>query len=374
MTEFLPPHGGQLRHIAERFGIPAASLLDFSANLNPEGPPAAVVTCLRESLRKPSMLVNYPDLDEMELRPSLARYAGVRPENVVAANGFVPLLDTALRVLPIQSCLVPVPAFVEYRRTLERSRVEMIPLLSQGKPFAPGAAFAYDTNELLSGSHRAVLLANPQNPSATLCPRETLIRLVEEANRRNVYVLIDEAFIDYCPEASLAGVIDQFPNLILFRSVTKFFGMAGLRVAYALANTEFARQVRDALAPWTITTLASIAARVAVEDEAYCRRTVDLNHTRRTQLRAGLDRLGVQVYPSIANFLLLRFSESVDSQQCWEQLVREHHIVLRNCANYEGLADGHLRTAIRTEAENDRLLEALAQVLGAVMVLERPHS
>jgi threonine-phosphate decarboxylase len=369
MTEFVPSHGGQLRQVAERFGVPVARLLDFSANLNPEGPPATVLTCLRASLDKPSTLANYPDLEEMELRRSLAQYACVRSENVVAANGFVPLLDAVLRVLPIRSCLVPVPAFVEYRRTLERSRVQMTPCA-----LASGCAFAYDIDDLLSSSHSAVLIANPQNPSGTLCPPEALASLVGKASRRKISVLIDEAFIDYCPEASLARAIDQFPNLIIFRSVTKFFGMAGLRVAYALANAKLVRQMENALAPWTITTLASLATRVAVEDEAYSRCTIALNNKRRSRLHTGIETLGIRVYPSAANFLLLRLPGWVDCQQSWEQLVRVHHIVLRNCANYEGLALGHLRAAIRTDAENDRLLEALAGVLGGnIKLMQKEH-
>ena len=359
MTAFLPPHGGQLRQIAERFGIPAASLVDFSANLNPEGPPSSVIFWLRESLDKPSTLADYPDLEEKELRQALARYAGVRPENVVAANGFVPLLEATLRVLPIRSCLVPVPAFVEYRRTLERCSVEMIPSVLED-----GFAFSYDTKDLLPGHCGAVLLANPQNPSGILCAPERLTHVVEEADRRDVYVLIDEAFIDYCPEASLANAIVRFPNLIILRSVTKFFGVAGLRVAYALANAELAKRIQNALAPWAITTLASLGARVAVEDDAYCRRTIALNNKRRSRLHAGLETLGIRVYPSAANFSLLRLTGSVDCQQTWEQLIRVHYLVLRNCANYEGLAGGHLRTAVRTEAENNHLLDALAEVLG----------
>jgi len=356
MTDFLQLHGGQLGKIAERFGIPLSSLLDFSANINPEGPPLGVVSCVRKSLDTTSTLTDYPDLEEQELRHSLARYAGVRPENVVAANGFVPLLDAVLRVLQIRSCVVPVPAFVEYRKTVERARVTMAPSV-----FAPGSC--YDATLLPANLHDAVLLANPQNPSGTLCPRETLVRIVEKASQQNVYVLIDEAFMEYCQEASLAREIDRFPNLIIFRSVTKFFAMAGLRVGYALTNAELARRIQDALAPWTITTLASLAACVAVEDEAYCRRTIALNNTRRRQLQTGLETMGVHVYPSAANFLLLRLPEFVDCEQVWEQLIRVHRIVLRNCSNYEGLADGHLRTAIRTEAENYLLLEALSQLL-----------
>lgn len=348
-------HGGQLRQIQDRSGIPASVLLDFSANINPEGPPAAVSIALRQALDEPSILTNYPDLDEMELRQSLARYARVRPQNVAVANGFVPLLDAALRVLPVQKCLVPVPAFAEYRKTLERSRVEMIPYI-----LAADSGFSFNTSELFSSFCNAILLANPQNPSGVLCSRETMIQIVEEAAARNIYVLLDEAFIDYCPEMSLVREIDRFPNLLVFRSVTKFFGIAGLRVAYAAANANLCKQIQDAITPWPVTTLASLAAGLAVQDDAYTQRTIALNNERRARVQSAIRELGIHVYPSAANFLLLRLPASIDCPQFWEYMIREHHMVLRNCASYENLDDRHLRAAVRTDSENERLVEALA--------------
>jgi threonine-phosphate decarboxylase len=359
MSEILPPHGGQLRQIADRFGIPLSQILDFSANINPEGPPAAVRSCLRASLDSPTALTHYPDLSEIELKRSLASYVGVRPENIVVANGFVPLLDAVLRTLPIQTCLVPVPAFVEYRRTLERTRVEVVP-----RGLTPGTDFSYDNDDLLTGSHHAVLLANPQNPSGMLTNRETLLRLADEAAARNVYMFLDEAFIDYCPETSLTGEIDRFPNLIVFRSVTKFFGMPGLRVAYAVADVSLSEKLQEAIAPWSITTLASLAANVAVQDEAYATCTIVRNSDRRKRLQTAIEGLGIQVYPSAANYLLLRLPDSIDGEEFWKRLIREHRIVLRNCANYEALASRHFRAAIRNDAQNEQLVEAVAQLLG----------
>jgi threonine-phosphate decarboxylase len=355
MTALAPLHGGQLRQIADRFGIPVSQLFDFSANINPEGPPLAVLSVLRAAVEIPSTLTDYPDLDETELRQSLARYASVRPETIAVANGFVPLLDAALRMLTVRRCLVPVPAFVEYRRVLERCQVEMIaPIL------AADSDFSYNPADLFAKSCEAMLLANPQNPSGVLCTREPMFQIVEEAAARNIYVLLDEAFMDYCPEDSLAGEIDRFPNLIVFRSVTKFFGMAGLRVAYAIANAELSRRLQQAIPPWSVTTLASLAACAAVKDEAYARRAIALNIERRNNLQTAIRTLGFHVYPAAANFLLFQLPGSIDGQHPWEYLIRQHHLVLRNCANYEGLGDGHLRAAVRTSSENERVIEALA--------------
>jgi threonine-phosphate decarboxylase len=358
MSEIPPLHGGQLRQIAERFGIPVSRLLDFSANINPEGPPAPALSCLRASLDNPTTLTHYPDLSEMELKRSLASYAGVRPENVVVANGFVPILDAVLRSLPIQKCLVPMPAFVEYRRTLERARVEVFP-----HGLTPNSDFSYGSDDLLNGPHQAVLLANPQNPSGALTSRDTLLRLAEEAGVRNTYVLLDEAFIDYSPADSLTREINRFPNLIVFRSVTKFFGMPGLRVAYAVANANLSEKLQEAIAPWSITTLASLAAGATVNDKLYASRTIALNNERRKGLQTAIEVLGIRVYPSAANYLLLRLPDSIDGNEFWGRLIREHQLVLRNCANYEMLAARHFRAAVRNDADNERLVEAVTQLL-----------
>lgn len=353
--EFRPLHGGQLHQTADHFGIPVSELLDFSANINPDGPPPAVLSCLREAINSPSMISNYPDLDEFDLRRCIAKYVAIRPESIAIANGFVPLLDAALRTLFIRSCLVPVPAFVEYRRTLERSRLEMMPHILE-----PDSGFSFQADDLLSKSCDAILLANPQNPSGALCRQDELLRLAEEASKRNVFVLLDEAFIDYCPESSMVQEIDRFSNLIVFRSITKFFGMAGLRVAYAAANADLCKQIQQSIAPWSVTSLASRAASVAVQDAPYAREAIRLNKLRREQLQVAMRELGIHVSPSAANFLLLRLPGSIGRQQFWERMIREHHLVLRNCANYEGLTEEFLRTAVRTETENKLLVDALA--------------
>jgi threonine-phosphate decarboxylase len=358
MIELVPLHGGQLRQISERFNIPSSQLIDFSANINPDGPPRAVLSTLRTSLDDISILTAYPDLEQSGLKRSIADYAGVHPNNLVVANGFVPLLESALRTLRVKRCLLPVPAFVEYRRSLARAGVEIEPHI-----LTSDSNFRYDVHALVHGGHDAVLLANPQNPSGVPTTRDILLQFVSECSDRNIAVLLDEAFIDYAPLNSLTLNVEQFTNLIVFRSVTKFHGIPGLRVAYAVANEAMARELNEDLPPWPITTLASCAVTSALADHPFTERTRLHNDLQRTRLSGGLVALGIHTYPSAANFLLLRLPDGASAERLWRHMIVEHHMVLRDCSNYEALPCRHLRTAIRTEEENDKLVVGLAQSL-----------
>lgn len=356
MTELVPLHGGQMQQISKRFNIPSSELIDFSANINPDGPPPGVLSHLRASLEDLSLLTSYPDLEEAHLKQSIADYAGVAPKQLAVANGFIPLLESALRTLKVKRCLLPVPAFVEYRRSLARAGVEIEPHI-----LSPNSNFRYDIDILVHGDHDAVLLANPQNPSGVLATREILLQFVAECAKRTITVLLDEAFIDYAPLESLTWDVEQFTNLIVFRSVTKFHGIPGMRVAYAVANEAIARSLNEALPPWPITTLASCAVASALADRPFVERTLLHNDQRRAYLRAGLDALGIHAYPSAANFLLFQLPEAIAADHFWRHMIVAHHMVLRDCSNYEALPPGHLRIAVRTAEENNKLIGAIAQ-------------
>jgi threonine-phosphate decarboxylase len=358
----LPSHGGQLRQIAARYGVLGEQLLDFSANINPDGPPPSVLVALHHALSDHANLVHYPDLELTELKRVLANRAGVTHDNICVANGFVPLLDAALRSLKIERCLLPVPCFSEYRRSLENSNVSVFPYF-----LLPKNDFRYEldsiTQALLDHSCDAILLANPQNPSGALFEAEPLQQLVEFAAQHNVTVLLDEAFIDYCPAQSLVQTASEQLNLIVFRSVTKFFAVPGLRVAYAVSNASITKNLNRFLAPWPISNFVSDGVCAALEDEAYREESQIINDRRRTWLEHELARLNIFIYPARANFLLLRFSAEVEVRLLWERMIVEEQVVLRSCENFEGLSPRHLRVAVRSEPENSRLIRGLERVL-----------
>jgi threonine-phosphate decarboxylase len=361
MMECTPMHGGQLRKISERFNIPASRLIDFSANINPEGPPPAVLQMLRQCLEDRSTLTSYPDLEEDELKRAVTMYVGVTPQTVAVSNGFVPLLQAALQSLNIKRCLLPVPGFVEYRRILTQMKIRISPHI-----LAPGSSFSYDFDRMLSGNQGAILLANPQNPSGVFTAKASMIEFVSAAAAKNIFILLDEAFIDYIPGESLVDQVEHFSNLIVFRSVTKFFAIPGLRVAYAVAGDSTTRLLNAHLAPWPISTLASRAAGAAFGDHHFADLTRTLNAKRRGDLRAGLEALGVHVYPSAANFLLLRLPGNVQSSSFCQRAILEHHLVLRDCSNYEALSPDHVRAAVRTDRENALLVESVGKILDLV--------
>ena len=356
--ESYPVHGGQLRQIADDFGIPVSDLLDFSANINPDGPPPAVLSTLHASLDDPSTLTDYPDLQQIELKQSISRYAGVSTQNIAIANGFVPLLEATLRTLPIRRCLLPVPAFIEYRKALTRAKIEISPYSLSAE-----SGFNYDPAAMVVGQHDAILFANPQNPSGVCHDCKVIRDLIVRAAERNIYVLLDEAFIDYVPEHSLTTATDHFPNLIVFRSVTKFHGIPGLRVAYVVSNPALSLALAENLSPWPITTLASRAVSAALDDQPYAARSRTTNIERRTALQRELEMLELNPYASAANFVLFQLPSEVDPIAFWQQMIVEHHIVLRACSNYEALPAGHLRVAVRTKEQNGKLVEAMAKSL-----------
>jgi threonine-phosphate decarboxylase len=365
LHDLMPEHGGQLRDIVSRYGISTKGLIDFSASINPLGPPKSAIAAIRLALEEPSTLATYPDLELLELKEAIAKNTGLQPENIAVANGFVPLLEAALRSLKIKHCLLPVPSFGEYRHVLETAGVAVAPYrLSQDK------GFKYEIDAILAAllNHPsdAILLANPQNPSGALCEAARMRRLIDGAAQHGITVLLDEAFIDYSPSDSLTQLALKQANVIAFRSVTKFFGIPGLRVAYAAGESSIIHSLNRFIAPWPITSFSGIAVCAALPDFKYAEESLVANDLQRFWLEQELERLKIVTYPSRANFLLLRFPAAIDTNLLWKRMIVEEQLVLRSCANFEGLAECHLRIAVRSQPENQRLIRGLERILPGI--------
>jgi threonine-phosphate decarboxylase len=358
----LPAHGGDVAAVAARYGADAAhgAWIDFSANMNPAGPPAAVIAALRAGAEDIATLMRYPTACDRALRDALASANARAAEEIVPANGAAALIEAFVRVVAPRRCVVPQPAFSEYARALAAARCATIaPRLD------PAASFTLDAHALIAlfrdERPDACILTNPHNPSGALTSAATMSAIVEEAHACGVALLIDEAFIDYVPQASVVDAV-RTGDVLVVRSLTKFYAMPALRVGYGIAPPAFARALIAHIPSWPITSLAADAARAALPDETYARETRATNARVRERFTADLRALGLTVFPSAANFVLAE--APVPSGTLTEALARNHRLIVRDCATYETLEHGgFVRIAVRTQEENDRLVAALAREL-----------
>jgi threonine-phosphate decarboxylase len=359
-----PAHGGDLVAIGRRYGVDPASLLDFSANVNPAGPPAPLLRALEAGVRDVAALGRYPDPDAASLRYALARTFDIEPEAIIVANGAAALISTALAALRPGRCVVPTPAFSEYRFAIRAAGAQFYAL-----PLDAEVDFALDPQRVCAAvcAHAAevCVITNPHNPSGSLTAPGILGSLVTAVRGLGTATIVDEAFIDYSPSSSITREAATTPQLVVIRSLTKFFGVPSLRVGYAVAHPDFVRRMRAQLPSWPVTALAIDALTEALADAAYKQRTVAENARARAVLEVELRKLHLHVAPAAANYVLVRLpAASLRAAELVRRLIIDYHIVARDCSTYDGMENGsYIRVAVRSPEDNLRLCAALSATL-----------
>jgi L-threonine-O-3-phosphate decarboxylase len=301
----------------------------------------------------------YPDPNYRQLRGALSQlHPTLTPEWILPGNGAAELLTWACRELAEQAeTRLVVPAFSDYQRALRgfSARVREFPLdLGEENvtlPIPPPSR----------QNRMGLLLNNPHNPTGQLFDRDTLAPYVE----RYALVVIDEAFMDFLPpqaEQSFILEVQNHPNLVILRSLTKFYSLPGLRLGYAIAHPERLRRWQQWRDPWAVNTLAAVAAEAIVTEQPFRQQTWQWLPKARSQLFEGLKQLpGLRPHPSAANFLLVQ--TDLPSPQLQQTLLERHRILIRDCSSFPELGDRYFRVAVRTLEENQRLLEGLATIL-----------
>jgi threonine-phosphate decarboxylase len=352
-------HGGDVWQVSEELGIPAATLLDFSANINPRGLPVRALERLARDASDPRLLSLYPDPSARRLRQALSQHLAVPAEAIAVGPGAESLLAPILRCLMPRRALVPVPAFSEYRRVCAQLQIEFAPF-----PLHREELFRAPVEGLCQSVEAGgtVLLNNPHNPCGAILDRREVLRVVEATNSRGATLLLDEAFIDYAPHHSLVREAAAQPGLIVLRSLTKFYGCPALRVGYAVAHPETIQRIRSLLPSWPVTQLALDPLTEALADAEYAENSLRENAIQRERLMDSLTALGIFVFPPSANYLFLELQAGMPTAaELRARLIATHRILIRNCDSYEGLTPGrYVRVAVRSAAENGRLIQAFA--------------
>jgi L-threonine-O-3-phosphate decarboxylase len=347
-------------------GCSPSLILDFSASINPLGPPLSAIAAIQAHL---NTLRDYPDPDYWHLRSALAEHHNVPPEWVLVGNGSAELLTWACRELAeLETTCVITPAFGDYYRALKAFAASVLPV--KMGDWGAAATSAHPLTDLgslqsaisdLNAQSIGLLLNNPHNPTGYLIAKETVLALLE----RFALVVIDEAFMDFLrPEQdqSVLPWVMQYPNLVVLRSLTKFYSLPGLRIGYAIAHPDRLRRWQQWRDPWSVNSLAAAAAVAVVQDTTFQEQTWQWLEPARSHLSKGLSQLpGIFPVPSVANFVLVRSASSAVTMQ--QRLLHRDRILIRDCVSFLELGDRYFRVAIRTEAEHDRLLAGLAAAL-----------
>lgn len=354
-------HGGTIYAAARQLGCRPADLLDLSASINPLGlSPAVRAACLASLEQVP----HYPDPTAHKLIQALAGHYQIPVDTVVPANGSTHLIHLLPAVLSGSRALIVAPAFSEYSHALTRHGWQISHHL-----LSPADGFQLDlaslSLQLCSERPNLLFLCNPANPSGTLHPAGLIPALLEVCQHTGTIMVLDEAFMDFCGEqhSSLASVVASGCGIVL-RSLTKFYALAGLRLGCAAAAPGLADQLRAALPPWEVNTVAQFAGVAALADHHYAAETRELIQAERQLLTDALARFtGLQVYPSATNYLLFRLPDPLDAAHLQERLLKKHQILVRDCSSFVGLDQRFVRVAVRSRSENERLIEALHEEL-----------
>lgn len=351
-------HGGRLEDLSEQYKIASDNIIDFSVNVNPLGPPESVIEMLKDRL---SMINRYPDTESRYLRRKLADYVGLSYENIIVGNGSNELIYLLFRAYPESQVLIVNPTYSEYGRgaNVGGSMVTEFILKWQN-------GFNLDIEYLIQIACRYnfVFLCNPNNPTGNMVKKEALFKLVSSAPHTTF--IIDEAFMDFVhnrSEYQLISNIMDYPNLIVLRSMTKFFAVPGLRLGYLAAESKIIERLNQIREPWSVNILAQLLGEHLLDQENYTKRTLDLIREESSFLTNELSKLfWLHVYPSEANFLLIRITtEKLDSLRLSEILM-DDGIAIRDCSNFVGLDDRFFRIAIRKRPENQKIVDLLKKI------------
>ena len=327
--------------------------LDFSSNVNPIGFPSKV----KDVFKDLSSVSVYPDSDSNELRTHLQKYTQISKNQIVVGNGATEIIYNFCNAfLRKQKVLIPIPTFGEYEAAVKLNGGQLY--------FFKTMDLNKDLPEFqkMISKKNCIFLCNPNNPTGVLLKKKNILKILESAHDKSAMVFIDECFIELVSSKnnSIISYLKEFDNLFILRSLTKSFGLAGLRIGYGLGNKKMIEILQKIKIPWNVNWLAQKSSIIALSDKSHLSKTMKLVKKESQFLVDSISKIkGFSCYNSQTNFILIK--STIKSNLIQNKLLKKN-ILIRNCNSFRGLDDHHIRIAVRTRKENLKLIEAFRKL------------
>lgn len=350
IKEYVP--GKSIEESARKYGLASDKIIKLGSNENPLGASPLAVAAIVERAGKIHI---YPPSDALELRKALSGYTGYQVNNiVVSGNGMDGIIDTVMRLFMTASAevIIPVPTFSYY---------EIAALANGGTPVFVKRDEDYNISageilDKVNENTNLIFLCSPNNPSGNTVSEEEIRKILESAK---AIVFVDEAYADFS-ERSLLGLVREYENLIIGRTFSKAFGLAGMRMGYAVAPEWVCREYMKVMTPFSVDVLSMAGGIAALKDKEHFDKTIETVKKGRIQLTKGLVRL-CKVSPSEANFIMIDVSPRKAGEIC-ESLLKMG-IIVRDCTSFRSAGESLIRITVGTEEQNLKVIDALSSIL-----------
>ena len=347
------PPGKPISELAREMNLVESDIVKLASNENPLGASPRALAAMENVFME---IARYPDGNGYALKAALAGRLGVELNQIVLGNGSNDVLELVARAFLTQqtSAVFAQHAFAVYPLVTQATGARGIE--------APAKDFGHDPKAMLEAiddDTRVLFIANPNNPTGTLLKPDELLALIERVPQ-NIIVVLDEAYTEYLPQelrSDSVAWLKRFPNLIVTRTFSKAYGLAGLRVGYALASPQVADMLNRVRQPFNVNSLAQAAAIAALQDEAFLAECQEINRKGMEQITNGLKRLNLSYIPSFGNFVTFRIGSAT---AMYQSLLRKG-VIVRPVGNY-GMPE-HLRVSVGLEEENRIFLQALESAI-----------
>ncbi|MCM1158235.1 MAG: aminotransferase class I/II-fold pyridoxal phosphate-dependent enzyme [Bacteroidales bacterium] len=355
-------HGSDLEQIAKQYHMDKDSIIPYASNVNPLGFSPMARQALLDNI---DAIQAYPDRDYVSLRTSISNYCGASPEQLVLGNGTSSLIRLTLETLSPKKTMIIGPTYSEYERAarLAGSEVDIYMLKNLDD-------FELDVDLFLKGLNDSIdllIICNPNNPTSKVLTREQINTILARCLQLNIFVMIDETYVEFVKDVQLISSViltKKYDNLIVLRSVSKFFAAPGIRLGYAVtSNEDFLEATANGKIPWNINTYASVAG-VMFEDERYINLTKSLIQTERNLIFSALSsRKTIKVFKPEANFVLFKLlKEEQTATEVFEYCIQKGFMI-RDCTDYAGLGEKYVRFCFLKPEQNDNMVNTILEIV-----------